>query len=109
MILPYFVLLAIIITIEHIIFALVLKWPELARRTMGIATVLGLAFPLALRGYISIATWFFFVFAFGLCGAIVAFVYTLEASIVRLKMAAKVKEMEREIARIDHADACPFG
>jgi len=78
--LVYFVGLALVIALEHWIFGRRWRRFELARRTMGIATVLGLAWPLVQVGVLDFCTWFLLVCGFGVAGAVTAGLYTWEWS-----------------------------
>jgi threonine/homoserine efflux transporter RhtA len=79
----YLLVLAAITFVEHLLFAKRWKHQELARRTMGIATVLALALPLAIRGVIDANTWLTILFAFGVAGAVTAGLYKLEEAAYR--------------------------
>lgn len=74
----YLAAIAVIIPLEHRLFARAWKNYELARRVMGIATVMGLALPLALTGHLDWTTWLYLMAAFCLAGAITATMYTSE-------------------------------
>ena len=65
----YIALTAAIMALMHL--ALYERWKqkELARRTVGVAMVLGLAFPLAVAGVLDWVTWLWTLFAFGVAGA----------------------------------------
>lgn len=76
----YLAVLAAVICAEHVAFAARWKRHELARRTLGIATVMVGAFPLAAAGLIDAATWLWLFAAFGVAGAVTAGLYTLRAA-----------------------------
>ena len=72
--------LATVIYIEHRLFAYRWRHYELARRTMGIATVLAWALILALCGIIDLYSWTVIAVAFGIVGAMIGALYTNEAA-----------------------------
>ena len=72
------------VALEHILLGKLWKRYELARRVMGIATVLGWLFFAVLMGALDLATWLVALFAFGTAGAIVGLCVICEkASITR--------------------------
>jgi|GEM_PF-3802192 len=71
----YMIAIVATISIEHHLFAHRWRRHELARRTLGIATVLGLAAPLALCGAIDLTTYIVLWCGFGTAGAVTAFFY----------------------------------
>ena len=75
-----YLILATIIAVEHRLFAYRWRHYELARRTMGIATVLAWALLLALNGHIDTYTWTIITVAFGIAGAMIGALYTNEAA-----------------------------
>lgn len=76
----YWIVLGAVVFIEHRVFAHRWRHYELARRTMGIATVMLGALPLVLTGIVDPLTWGILFIAFGVCGAIVGALYTHEAA-----------------------------
>ena len=97
LIIAYLALAAVIFT-EHRLFAYRWRHYELARRTMGIATVLGWALLLALTGHIDPYTWTIIAVAFGIAGAMIGALYTNEAARQR---EAKLKFQRHLIERLD--------
>lgn len=65
----YITLAVAAVVIEHRTFGRWWAHNELARRTMGIATVMGLAMPFVLLGVLDLITWLMILFAFGAAGA----------------------------------------
>jgi len=74
----YILCVAIVCALEHHYLAARLKRHELARRTLGIATVFALATPLAAIGVLQLDTLAWLFAAFGAAGAITAAMYTWE-------------------------------
>ncbi len=74
----YIIALIIIISLEHHYLAARLKRHELARRTIGIATVFAAATPLAIIGVLDPHTLAWLFAGFGAAGAITAGMYTWE-------------------------------
>jgi hypothetical protein len=78
--LGYLALVAAVIAIEHKRFARRWKRYERARWTMGVATVLGLATPLAMVGWMDWATWCWLMAGFGVAGAMTTLLYLNEGA-----------------------------
>lgn len=74
----YWIAVSILVTIEHILLRERWRDFELARRTLGIATIMGGALPLAAAGIIDPYTWITLLVAFGIAGAIVGAMVTTE-------------------------------
>ena len=74
----YLLIVAITCAVEHHYLAVRLKRHELARRTIGIATVFGLTVPLAVIGVLDPDTMLWLFAGFGSAGAITAALYTWE-------------------------------
>ena len=72
--------LGAVILIEHRLFAYRWRHYELARRTLGIATVLFWALLLAIHGIINLYSWTIIAIAFGIAGALIGALYTNEAA-----------------------------
>jgi hypothetical protein len=90
----------IVIAAEHQVFARRWEKYELARRTMGVATILLLSLPLTLAGMLDFATWEFIAAAFGVAGAITTGMYIDERS----RLNAKAREAARaEAVRLGDA------
>ena len=68
----YWLILASFIVAEHWYIYPVWRRRELPRRTLGIATVMGLAWPLAESGHLDRDTWWALFCGFGIAGAITA-------------------------------------
>lgn len=68
----YIFLVILAVAIEHYLVGRAWKGYELARWTLGVATVMFLALPLALAGVIDFSTWLLIFFGFGFAGAITA-------------------------------------
>lgn len=66
----YWILLAVAIALEYRYIYPLWRRRELARRTLGIITVMGGAYPLAEAGVIDRRTWWTLFNAFGIAGAI---------------------------------------
>lgn len=66
----YLALLAIAIVCEHLLVYEPWRKHELARRVLGIGTVMAFALLLAIAGVIDVSTWAFIMAAFGVAGAI---------------------------------------
>jgi hypothetical protein len=78
--LVYLALVSAAITIEHKRFARLWKRYERARWTMGVATVLGLAAPLAMAGWMDWETWCWLLAGFGMAGAVTTLLYLNEGA-----------------------------
>jgi hypothetical protein len=74
----YVAAVAVIVFVEHRIFSTRWRRRELARRTLGIATVLVLAFPLVIAGIFDLITYTWIWLGFGVAGALTALLYTNE-------------------------------
>lgn len=72
----YLIVVAASVAIEHLGLAYRWRRRELARRTLGIATVLGWAVPLWVFGIIDFDTWLILLFGFGVAGAVTGYLYT---------------------------------
>ena len=96
--------LAAVIFIEHRLIAYRWRHYELARRTMGIATVLGWALLLALHGDIDLYSWIIVAVAFGIAGAMVGALYTNEAA---RRREAKLKFQRYLIEALDENQQYP--
>lgn len=97
--LVYLAAIAVIIPVEHWVFARRWKNYELARRTMGIATIMGLALPLALTGHLDWFTWLIIMAAFCIAGAITAGLYTHEQATADQRYARSLRSVIHERAR----------
>jgi hypothetical protein len=72
-----------VVAIEHAGLARRLEHEPVARMAMGVATVMGLALPLALAGALDLATWLWLMGGFGVCGAVTWGMYLLDAERIR--------------------------
>lgn len=79
----YWIILAAVIYLEHRKLAYRWRHYELARRTLGIATVMLGAFPLVCVGVLDPFTWLVIFVGFGIAGAIVGSLYTHKAAVLR--------------------------
>lgn len=76
----YWLTVAVIIWIEHKVVGNLWRKHELARRIMGIVTVMGLSIPLLLRGLLDWGTWLLLLGGFAVAGVITGFAYIWEAA-----------------------------
>ncbi len=94
----YWLMLAVVIFVEHKILARQFRRRELFRRTVGIATVMGGAYPLVEAGAIDRKTWGVLLGGFGIAGTITAGGYIIdevqEAKITRERIRKGDKKVQ---------------
>lgn len=92
--LGYLVLVSVMIGIEHKRFARLWKRYERARWTMGVATVLGLAAPLVILGWMDWETWCWLLAGFGVAGAMTTLLYLNEAAHVNANARRAIRKAD---------------
>lgn len=98
----YLCLTALAVILEHLTFG---KWwedNELARRTMGIMTIMALAVPFVALGVMDGITWLMILFAFGTAGAVKTGLVVYENERIKARNAAEAAVLrERADAALD--------
>jgi len=90
-----YTLLAVVIYLQHVTLGRRWQRNEIARRTLGIVTVMGALVPLAAARIIDIVTWAVILGAFVIAGGIVGICWADEGERER---EAQLEAMRREIA-----------
>ena len=88
-------ILGVVIYAQHVTLGRRWRHNEIARRTLGIGTVMAFLAPLAATGIIDIWTWAVTLAAFIVAGGVVAFCWAEEDALERER---KLDAMRREIA-----------
>jgi hypothetical protein len=88
----------VVVAVEHKVFAHSWRRNELARRTMGIATVMGLGL-LWVRRLNGFSAWLLLLAGFGSAGAVVSAMYTQEWAAAKEGRVIELRERVSERAR----------